>query len=146
MRTTFKRTQLLACYVLAGALCSCSRVSVEQDCSNKMNQLYSAAVSVCLEQRLKPDQVINMSVLSAYVRPTDLVCSAGKIPYSSFSVLQGPACPNGHKFEPGAARPLRVPSSNFKVASLYEAHGFTNLIDYVNQPMTGHRTADQKKP
>lgn len=94
-----------------------------------MEILYSAAVSVCLEQKLKPDELLNMERVAPYVRPSDLACPSGHASYPAFSVLEGPTCPNGHEFEPGVKRPLRTSSSNRKVAGLYLVSGLTNLVD-----------------
>ena len=98
---------------------------------------YSAGVSYCLEQRLQPDAVLSVEKLAVYVRPQDVICPCGPKPYPSFAVLEGPICPYGHRFLPGVARPIRVPASNLKLAGLYRATGFTNLIQ--DQPY-GERT------
>jgi len=93
-----------------------------------MNMLYSAAVSHCLESSQSPDTVLKFDDVAKYVRPTDRYCPDGETPYASFSVLQGPVCPHGHQFAPREARPLKTTTANAKVASLYAAFGFTNLI------------------
>jgi hypothetical protein len=130
MKRTLIIGALLLAMVLAGALwVSRTRSSREQQCRQHMQRLYSAAVSVCLEQRLRPDETLSIDRLAPYLRPSDLVCPASHTSYSSFSVLDGPKCPSGHEFEPGVPRPLRIPASNRKVAGLYLATGFTNLID-----------------
>jgi hypothetical protein len=106
-----------------------TRSSQSQQCRQHMQMLYSAAVSVCLEQRLRPDETLSIDRLAPYLRPSDLACPASHAPYPAFTVLDGPRCPGGHEFEPGVPRPLRIPASNRKVAGLYLATGFTNLVD-----------------
>jgi hypothetical protein len=119
----------LAMVVGSGTWSSHNRRSHQQRCLLNMEMLYSAAVSSCLEQKLRPDELLSIEKLAAYVRPSDIVCPSGHVPYPAFSVLQGPTCPNGHQFEPGVKRPLRTSSSDRKVAGLYLSNGLTNLID-----------------
>ncbi len=104
------------------------RKNHEQRCRSNMEVLYSAAISSCLEQKKGPDEVLNFDEVAMYVRPMDRVCPEGHIPYASFSVLQGPACPHGHQFLPGEKRPLTASANNAKMRGLYMAYGFTNLI------------------
>ena len=101
----------------------------EQECINNMGILESAAVSPCLEYRLNAKTMITMENLLPFLRPGQTNCPAGGEPYASFSVLYGPVCPNGHKFEPDISRPFRAPSANRKLGGLYIASGLTNLID-----------------
>ena len=101
----------------------------QRQCVQNMGMFYSAAVSVCLEQKLRPDELLTVDRLAPYLRPSHLTCPSSHAPYVGFSVLEGPKCPSGHEFEPGVARPLRTSSSNRKVAGLYLATGFTNLVD-----------------
>jgi hypothetical protein len=105
------------------------RQSRGQTCQVNMGMLYSAAVSYCLEQNLSPSEVLPMDKLAAFVKDSNTACPLARVPYPAFSVLQGPVCPNGHPFEPGRHRPLKIASTNSKVAGLYRAHGFTNLIE-----------------
>jgi len=100
----------------------------QEDCVNNMRQLYGAAVSYCLVERLSPTSVLSVSTLSPYLK-SGTVCPAGQSAYPPFSVLNGPICPNGHEFEPGLSRPIRAASYDRKLAGVYLAHGFTNLID-----------------
>jgi hypothetical protein len=101
----------------------------ERQCHQNMEFLYSAAVSVCLEQKLRPDELLTIDRLAPYLRPSVLTCPSSHASYAAFSVLEGPTCPTGHKYAPGEKRPLRTSSSNRKVAGLYLANGFTNLVD-----------------
>ena len=105
-----------------------SRQLQQQQCVANMDRLYSAAVSYCLEHNLKPDSVLGLDKLTPFLRPSDLECPDGHKPYPPFSVLQGPTCPYGHQFAPGAPRPLRAPSANSDLASLYRSAGLTNLV------------------
>jgi hypothetical protein len=105
-----------------------ARKADQQQCLNYMRQLDGAAVSFCLEQRLSPTSVLSVATLSPYLR-SGTICPGGRSDYPSFSVLNGPVCPNGHPFLEGLPRPLRAASSDYKVAGLYLANGFTNLID-----------------
>jgi hypothetical protein len=110
---------------------ACSRTSHEQQCRHNMEMLYSAAVSVCLEQRLRPDESLTIDRLAPYLLRRFLRCPESHARYPVFSVLDGPKCPSGHECEPGVPRPLRIPASNRKVAGLFLATGFTNLIEYL---------------
>ena len=129
-----KRALTIGLFLLAMALGGAiwawrTRSSHQRQCLQHMEMLYSAAVSVCLEQRLKPDELLTIDRLAPYVSPSELVCPRSHAPYPAFSVLEGPKCPSGHEFEPAVLRPLRTSSSNRKLAGLYLATGFTNLVD-----------------
>ncbi len=100
----------------------------ERDCLNNLRQLDGAAVSYCLMERLSPTSILSVATLSPYLK-SGIMCPSGRSGYQPFSVINGPACPNGHELFPGVQRPLRAASSNRKVAGLYRAFGFTNLID-----------------
>lgn len=99
--------------------------SREQLCVNQMRNLQSAAVSYCLEHKLGPGAVVSVGDLATYTRSLT-VCPRGGISYPAFSVLQGPSCPNGHLYRPGAPRPLRA--ADPKTAGLYLKFGLTDLI------------------
>lgn len=130
MKRAFIIAAVLLAIVLGGAVwVSRGRSSPEQQCRQNMEVLYSAAVSVCLEQRLRPDESLSIDRLAPYLMPRFLTCPESHARYPAFSVLDGPKCPNGHEYAPGEKRPLRTSSSNRKVAGLYLATGFTNLID-----------------
>jgi hypothetical protein len=121
---------VLLVVALGGAIwLSRTRSNHQRYCLHNMEGLYSAAVSVCLEQRFRPDESLTVDRLAPYVRPADLSCPSSHTRYPAFSVIEGPKCPSGHEFEPGVPRPLRTASSNRKVAGLYLATGFTNLVD-----------------
>jgi len=104
----------------------------EEDCISNMRQLYGASVSYCLEHRLSPESVLSLESLSPFLKGP-VICPNGHSAYAPFSVLNGPVCPNGHELEPGLKRPIRTASCNRKVAGLYRAYGFTNLIDSSDQ-------------
>ena len=130
---------LIVMFVLVMLCCSAGfwtlyiRRNHQLDCINNMRQLYGAAVSYCLEQRLSPEVVLSRETLALYVKSdkngTAPTCPSGRFPYPSFSVLNGPLCLNGHELEPGLQRPIRAEASNGKLAGLYRASGFTNLIE-----------------
>ena len=117
---------IVAAALIAGFLWL--RQSRQQTCQVNLGMLYSAAVSYCLEQKLSPSEELPVEKLAAYVKHPATVCPLARVPYPSFSVLQGPRCPNGHPFKAGAERPLKV-SAESKVAGLYREYGFTNLIE-----------------
>lgn len=98
-----------------------------------MNILWSAAISHCLAERQAPDELLTVETLAAYVRAGDLACPSGHQPYPEFSVFQGPVCVNGHQFEPEVKRPFRARRGERKLAGLYRATGFTNLIYGLNR-------------
>jgi hypothetical protein len=130
MKRTLTIVVLLVAIVVGGGMWALhTRSSHQRRCLLNMEMLYSAAISSCLEQKLKPDELLSIEQLAVYVRPPDIACPSGHVPYPEFSVPQGPTCSNGHEFEPGVKRPLRTSSSNRKVAGLYLANGLTNLID-----------------
>ncbi|MGV3757870.1 MAG: hypothetical protein ACO1QS_21010 [Verrucomicrobiota bacterium] len=104
------------------------RKSQEQQCLGNMALLHSAAMSGCMEHRKGPDVALNIDDVASYVPPKCRNCPSGQTPYASFSVLQGPVCPNGHRFAPGEPRPFRS-SFNVKLKGLYTFYGFTNLVD-----------------
>jgi len=112
----------------AAFLASYVRISHERQCVTNMGHLYAAAISFCLEQQLRPDASVTMDDLATFVTPWTLACPSGHDKYSRFTVLEGPTCPNGHKFAPGEKRPLRTTASDRKLAALYLHHGFTNLV------------------
>jgi hypothetical protein len=111
-----------------------ARSNQERYCQANMRMLYSAAVSYCLEQSLAPDKTLSVQSLAAYLRPGGTVCPTRGARYPDFSVVNGPICPKGHRFLPGEPRPLRTASSNFKLAGLYRAYGYTNLIEHQAEP------------
>jgi hypothetical protein len=102
----------------------------EQQCVSHMKILYSAGVSFCLESRRKPDEVLTIEQIKGYVLPWGTTCPVNGTAYPSFTVLNGPVCPNGHLFAPGEPRPLRASAGDVKLSGLYEASGFTNLIRF----------------
>jgi hypothetical protein len=97
---------------LGGAGILYSRHLQQKRCERNMEEVYGAAVSYCLEHKLNPDSVITLGQLAPYLRPGDLECPLGHQPYPAFSVREGPKCPYGHRFAPGALRPLRDPGAN----------------------------------
>ena len=103
----------------------------ENRCINRMRQLYSAAVSHSLSEYISPDTVVKFEEVTYLLREgmKGTTCPSDGMPYAPFSVLQGPICPNGHQLEPECDRPWRAGPNAFKLKGLYEAHGFTNLID-----------------
>jgi hypothetical protein len=98
--------------VLGAAGILYSRHLHQKRCERNMEELYGADVSYCLEHKLNSDSVITLDQLASFMRPNDLECPLGHEPYPAFSVLQGPKCPYGHRFAPGARRPLRDPGAN----------------------------------
>ena len=132
---------VLAAVISLGSLLALRTRAVNQlHCLRNMKQLDDAAVSYCLEQRLSPTSMLSVAALSPYLK-TVPTCPAGQSEYAPFSVLNGPACPNGHTFEPGVPRPFRARSSGDKRGGLYLAFGITNLIDRL-EPM-GAETRSQ---
>ena len=79
-------------------------------------------------ERLGPTSTLSVATLSPYLR-SGIRCPEGQTGYPPFVVLNGPVCPNGHKFEPGKARPLRANYADRKLGGLYREFGFTNLLD-----------------
>jgi len=72
-------TSLLAFVVLlggAGLWTTHVRESRWRRCESNMEQLYSAAVSDCLQNKLKPDMLLGVEELElgSFVRPGDTVC------------------------------------------------------------------------
>jgi hypothetical protein len=113
----------------------------ERYCQTNMGMLYSAAVAHCLDQKLSPNMTLSVQVLAVYLRPDGTACPAGGGRYPDFSVLNGPVCPNGHRFPAGQPFPLRAPADSM-LAGLYRAYGFTNLIENEagpRGPATGSR-------
>jgi len=104
------------------------RKNHELKCQNNMRQLYGAGISYCLMERLNPESMLKIDDLAPFLRPNDTICPSGRSVYASFSVLNGPTCPNGHQFEPGEPRPFRASSLDSKLRGLYREFGFTNLI------------------
>jgi len=138
----------LVLFTIAGLWTVGVRCSHTQLCVNHMRNLYTAAVSYCLEHRLGPNVRITVSELRGYVSSEVTVCPDGDAAYPAFTVLDGPSCPNGHRFMPERARPLRA--SDPKTAGLYLEFGLTNLIDIVAEPVvesgdvTGQRGRKQE--
>jgi hypothetical protein len=100
----------------------------EQRCLLNMESLYSAAVSHSLAEKLSADSLQSVDTLSQYLNTGSTRCPSGTAFYASFTVLQGPVCPNGHVYAPGVERPLKTTTANRKVAGLYLASGYTNLV------------------
>ncbi|MFC1462846.1 hypothetical protein ACFLQU_04490 [Verrucomicrobiota bacterium] len=84
---------------------------------------------------MSPSVVLDLDGPSAYVafREKAAVCPSSKKYYPPFSVLHGPVCPGEHKFAPGVERPFRAHTEDRKLAGLYRAFGFTNLIEEAEQ-------------
>jgi hypothetical protein len=71
---------------------------------------------------------VSVATLRPYLKG-DIQCPAGRVEYPPFVVLQGPICPNGHQFAAGDPRPLCASPGDVKLAGLYRAFGFTNLVE-----------------
>jgi hypothetical protein len=128
----------LGCLVAGAMLVAAmwlSRKHNEAICINQMRQWEAAAESYCLERNYGPAKVLTLDELAGYVkdRTKTAVCPNGGREYAPFNVANGPVCPNGHNMVPGASRPFMTVSGS-KLAGIYEAAGWTNLIDKAEHP------------
>jgi hypothetical protein len=124
----------LALLCAAGFWALSTQTVKQQQCLNSMRQLDSAGVQYCLEQRLNPTSVLSLATLSPYLKH-DTKCPSGQGDYASFTVFNGPVCPNGHPYEPGVPRPRRATyAQGDLLGALYQEFGFTNLLDDVAEP------------
>jgi hypothetical protein len=109
----------------------------QQQCSNSMRQVDSAAIQYCLMQHLSPTSVLSVVTLSPYLLP-NTKCPSARSDYAPFTVFNGPVCPNGHPYELGVPRPRRATYAEHDLlGALYKQFGFTNLLDKVAEPSRG---------